>query len=707
MRIRFGKPRVLGARLVFFSLLLAPAVLLIEVVNAGIDGGVDVHGMVATHVDDLSRGRVTEGLILLLCFLVMSTTWLRIVWIVVAIFLSRHRGRPVLGSDRLLIRMIVRLLVLTPVVLETSTPHPPTFASNGVVGIEEDSSTISHSVSSRDVLLVSIVAAVGVSWRLRQRRDRALRLGVPLAPDLQTQQFESNMKRQGEDRAFVRLDLAVRSLLAAGRTFRWMVQHSSGLIHVECSSGGINPPLWTRVSLDIFVLEAGVTLEELDRQITNHEIRMPILLPVGRTEAGSIWMNLEHAGSFFVEGGDEEADVVWNGLCQSLSLSPLHTSANLIGTRDDVLFGRRLLVARDDDGADHLARVLHSDDSISIVLTSKDSRREMRVEGDNRGEPARCGLVQKKDSWILLPMHQTIQPTRCDEEDRKSIRELIGDAVPAIRCPASTSNRRDSGIDRHPVVAGMLDEVSFVVRTMGSPSIDHIECGRVIFERARSEELVVWLGLHPHRRRRSAARADMWNISIKDATFSNVTSDVRRSLTAFEIPPEGEQWLSVTLNDDLPLHSRIITDITLLENCLEHARRYPEDGGLDVLSFGLDYVRGSPLEGSQYLWRDATGITTHIAMLVVRASMTCSEMAIESGDVEALYRFSAKGLAAVPGHEGLVSLRMRQHAELGDRASLLSEWESYCRALANDDWGDSRPSEKMIELWSRLSGRHP
>jgi hypothetical protein len=198
----------------------------------------------------------------------------------------------------------------------------------------------------------------------------------------------------------------------------------------------------------------------------------------------------------------------------------------------------------------------------------------------------------------------------------------------------------------------------------------------------------------------------MWNVPVKDSTFSNITSDVRRTLTAFELPPEGDQWLSVTLNDDLPLHRQIVTDVSLLEKSVEYARRYPEDGGGEVLMFALEYVRGCPFDGSRYLWRDATGLATDIAMLIVRSSMLCAEMALEVGDVDMVHRSTTKGLCAVPGHEGLVSIRMRQHARHGDRASLATEWESYCRSLMNDDWGDARPSSKMVDLWRSLSGNN-
>jgi hypothetical protein len=46
---------------------------------------------------------------------------------------------------------------------------------------------------------------------------------------------------------------------------------------------------------------------------------------------------------------------------------------------------------------------------------------------------------------------------------------------------------------------------------------------------------------------------------------------------------------------------------------------------------------------------------------------------------------------------------MRLHGERDDQAALRAEWQGYCRALANDDWGDASPSRKMVELWRELT----
>jgi hypothetical protein len=112
---------------------------------------------------------------------------------------------------------------------------------------------------------------------------------------------------------------------------------------------------------------------------------------------------------------------------------------------------------------------------------------------------------------------------------------------------------------------------------------------------------------------------------------------------------------------------------------------------------------GVPFETCLYIWCDSTGLATDAAVLVVRAAQMMAEMCTENGDLDGVYWATAKGLLAVPGHEDLVAQRMRLHGERDDQAALRAEWQGYCRALANDDWGDASPSRKMVELWRELT----
>ena len=47
---------------------------------------------------------------------------------------------------------------------------------------------------------------------------------------------------------------------------------------------------------------------------------------------------------------------------------------------------------------------------------------------------------------------------------------------------------------------------------------------------------------------------------------------------------------------------------------------------------------------------------------------------------------TGQGLKVLAGHEELIALRMRAHADRGDLAGVRSEWESYERAVQADTW---------------------
>lgn len=240
----------------------------------------------------------------------------------------------------------------------------------------------------------------------------------------------------------------------------------------------------------------------------------------------------------------------------------------------------------------------------------------------------------------------------------------------------------------------------FMACVLGPVQVVTEDGERVRFARARSEELVVWLAMHPARRFRSLARNDMWIESVKDSTFANVTSEARRAL--HEAAGDGE-WLSVTLTDALPL-TGVVTDIEVLKKCLDHARRWPEDDGIETLRFGLALVRGTPFSGATYSWNDATGLSTDAAMLVVRSAMLLAEMCADAGDDEGVYWATAQGLLALPGHESLIAVRLRAHARRGDRAGLATEWRSYLRFLATDPWSNAHPSPDMLRMWEEVGG---
>ena len=254
--------------------------------------------------------------------------------------------------------------------------------------------------------------------------------------------------------------------------------------------------------------------------------------------------------------------------------------------------------------------------------------------------------------------------------------------------------------DERPDVPTCVPPHDFVVGVLGPVCVTSADGERVRFARLRSEELLVWLTLHPSKRFRSMARADMWASPVKDSTFANITSDLRKGLQS--VGGDGS-WLGVTLTDEMPL-SGVVSDVDILRRCVDHARRWPEDGGVEALRYGLSLVRGTPFSGASYIWSDSTGLTTDAVMLVVRAATMLSDMCAEAHDVDGVYWATGQGLLAVPGQEDLLALRLRLHAQRDDRAGLVAEWRSYLRMLAADPWSDGAPSPVMAQVWTELGG---
>jgi hypothetical protein len=598
-------------------------------------------------------------------------------------------------------RLVKYVLLATPIVSLASSLHQRQ-ASALVVqqDITNDEACVAPQIfdshdSTKTAGFISIAAVVGLLVRLRSKRQQAERQSEPVEPRALI--FESHLASGDDELAMARLDLALRSLSPITVKSLRMVMTSSHSVKAEFVESIQADSPWKQLSSRVIELTTSVELETLV-MFSHKNAVVPLLFPVGTTSAGEVWINLDVVRSFGVEAEDEMSDKVWNGIVQSLSLSPFAQDVSVVSEDAIDLPGRRLIVAR--ENSQILVNALTTQESIGVLL-----QENLGTSSDTpviyRGQisPGEAGLSHEGGNWILYPSGVAITPVGCTADEIELIKSLIGEGDVIETWPIE----RWIDTSQHPAIEKAIPPYTFVASILGRPEVRHT-CGkRVDFEKSKSEELVMWLAMHPSQQRRSSARTDMWHAPIKDATFSNITSDVRRSLTVAELPPEGSQWLGVTLTDELPLHLGIVSDVDILRSCVDHARRWPEDGGVAVLRHGLGLVRGVPFETCLYIWCDSTGLATDAAVLVVRAAQMMAEMCTEVGDLDGVYWATAKGLLAVPGHEDLVAQRMRLHAEREDRSALRAEWQGYCRALANDDWSDASPSRKMVEVWRDLT----
>ena len=251
------------------------------------------------------------------------------------------------------------------------------------------------------------------------------------------------------------------------------------------------------------------------------------------------------------------------------------------------------------------------------------------------------------------------------------------------------------------VTAGAPDP-QIVVHVLGPVHVTTADGTEIAFERGKSVELVAWLSQHRERATRAAARTALWEIDVRDATFANVVSDARRAMARAISPPADTEWVARTLTDELPLHPLVTSDAELLEIALRLSRGRTAADTIAMLRPALARVAGLPFANTGYLWPDAEGIGSSLTMLVTSAATECALSALQLDDVDTVFWATGQGLRALAGHEELIGVRMRAHAQRGDLAGVRHEFEAYQRALQADPWSDEEPAAKLVDLRSQL-----
>jgi two-component SAPR family response regulator len=245
-------------------------------------------------------------------------------------------------------------------------------------------------------------------------------------------------------------------------------------------------------------------------------------------------------------------------------------------------------------------------------------------------------------------------------------------------------------------------EWSLMVRVLGQVEVVSCDGEAVTFDRSKALELAVWLSQHRERPTRTAARTALWDLEVRAATFANVVSDARRAMARVAVPAHGEEWIARTLTEELPLHRLVVTDAELLASRVLAARSCPHEVAIEVLRPGLELITGLPFSGTNYLWTDAEGHTSSLVLLATGAAIELAHRYLAVGDVDGVFWATGQGLKVLNGHEELIALRMRAHAQRGDLAGVRHEWESYERALAADPWAAAEPAPKLVALRREL-----
>ena len=595
-------------------------------------------------------------------------------------------------------------------------------------------------------LLLSGGAIIVLDARRRQQL-RSARIGARLLPPT-PQAVETELLLRSLNRAeqLARVDLALRCA-APG-----LVRQQARALAIEIADDGEirvytdrAAPIVARhwlfdVEAGAWRLPANVPLVDLADDARRVNQPCPSLIHIGESAGGQLFVDLEAMGTLSIDAPPEVSASIVRCAAASLAVSPFAESSRIftVGLEIDSHLGNPTVESHRSLG-EAVEAVRTTVGSIATTTSGTASTFALRSieHGGEAWEPSLLLAVGADDPADLASLSALARGGGCGVGvmiDRPLaaggavLRAADGDFVlePLGRhlTPVGLSLAEVSAVDNlldaaeRPLLAEIVDATSqprsvlgaeftdrpqvLVVQVLGHVAVHAADGQAVGFDRSKSQELVVWLSQHRHRPTRSSARTALWDVAVRDATFSNVVSDARRAMAKIVQPPAGQEWLGRTMNDDLPLHDLVVSDVELLAERVAAARGLDSASAIAVLRPGVALIEGMPFAGTSYLWPDAEGITSALVLMSTSASAELAGHYLSVGDIDGVFWATGRGLKVLAGHEELIALRMRAHAHRGDLAGVRGEWDSYERAVHADSWAAAEPSPKLVHLRREL-----
>ena len=242
-----------------------------------------------------------------------------------------------------------------------------------------------------------------------------------------------------------------------------------------------------------------------------------------------------------------------------------------------------------------------------------------------------------------------------------------------------------------------LDDWKICVRLMGPLEVADRQWQTINFEKSKSAELLAWLVLHRDRPTRIAARTALWEMSVQDATFNNVISGVRRAINL-----DDQTLLTRGTKDVLRIRPEVVTDYDILQQSIQNARHAADDQSFSDVKMALELVRDLPFAGQDFVWADTEGITSNIVLTIVTGALMLAEHSMNKGDIDGVFWATGQGLKALRGHEALIALRMKAHAQQRNISGINAEWQAYERLRVAEDHFLDRKENELAKLREAL-----
>jgi hypothetical protein len=326
-------------------------------------------------------------------------------------------------------------------------------------------------------------------------------------------------------------------------------------------------------------------------------------------------------------------------------------------------------------------------DEFGLYLDCCLSSSNVRVKNVNRGtsDSSSVCISQTDDGWRIDQSGMVFSPFVMRREEAESFRSLQLDLAKPL-----VNKSDDYNISR-------IGDWQICVRIMGPVEVANRSWETLRFERSKSTELLTWLVMHRERPTRIAARTALWEVSIEDSTFNNVVSGVRRAINQ-----NGQNLLAKESNDVFRIGSEVITDVEILQTAIEKVKL---NGGSDdflALRKALELVRDLPFAGENFVWADTEGITSNVVLTIISGALLLSDFYMSQQDLSGVFWATGQGLKALRGHEALIAMRMKAHAQERNISGINSEWLAYERLRVAEDQFLDRESNEIAKLRDSL-----
>ena len=537
-------------------------------------------------------------------------------------------------------------------------------------------------------LLLAGGAIAALDARRRQQL-RGARVGARLAPPTdEAIETETMLRSLNPAEQLARLDLALRC--AAPR----LASQQARALAAEINDDGEIRVYTDRPALmvaerwvldteaDAWLLPASVSLVDLADGARDVDQPCPAILHIGESAGGHLFVDLEALGVLSIDAPATVAAAIVRCAAASLSVSPFPESSRIftVGLELDVQLGSPNVESHD-SLASAAAAVTDTVGSIAMATSGTVTTHALRcsAHGGEAWEPSLllavgvddpaelAGLVPLAggggrgvgvmidrpvvgsgavlracdNDFVLEPLGVKVSPVGLSSAEVSAVDSLLERAEWPLLAPIAADVVKGPPIPT-PVFCGRQHEL--VVHILGQVAVQSAGGTPVGFDRSKAQELVVWLSQHRHHPTRAAARTALWELAVRDATFSNVVSDARRAMARVVPPPAGQEWIGRTMNEDLPLHDLVVSDAELLAHRVAAASGLDDHEAIAVLRPGVAVIHGMPFEGTSYLWSDAEGITSSLVLLATSAAATLAAHYLAIGDVDGVFWATGQGL---------------------------------------------------------------